>query len=58
MLAHKRHNAILHVVFVAAERLPDDARDILIDFASTGDLGANVPMVAGLILGSPHFQVR
>lgn len=40
------------------ETLPDDARDILIDFASTGDLGKNLAPVAGLILGSPHFQIR
>jgi uncharacterized protein (DUF1800 family) len=40
------------------ERLPDDARDILIDFASAGDLGRNLSGIAGLILGSPHFQVR
>ncbi len=40
------------------EILPDDARDILIDFASAGNLGKNLAPVAGLILGSPHFQVR
>ena len=38
--------------------LPDDARAILVDFASSGDLGKNLAPVAGLILGSPHFQVR
>jgi len=38
--------------------LPDDARGILLDFASTGDLGNNLASIAGLILGSPHFQVR
>ncbi len=38
--------------------LPDDARNILLDFASTGDLGKNLASIAGLILGSPHFQVR
>ncbi len=38
--------------------LPDDARSILLDFASSGDLGRNLAPVAGLILGSPHFQVR
>ena len=38
--------------------LPNDARAILVDFASAGDLGANLAPVAGLILGSPHFQVR
>jgi uncharacterized protein (DUF1800 family) len=40
------------------ETLPDDARDILVDFASNGDLGKNLAPVAGLILGSPHFQLR
>jgi uncharacterized protein (DUF1800 family) len=39
-------------------RLPDDARSILLDFASAGDLGSKLTSVAGLILGSPHFQVR
>jgi uncharacterized protein (DUF1800 family) len=38
--------------------LPDDARSILLDYASTGDLGSNLASIAGLILGSPHFQVR
>jgi NADH/NAD ratio-sensing transcriptional regulator Rex len=38
--------------------LPDDARSILLDFASSGDLGSNLASIAGLILGSPHFQVR
>ena len=38
--------------------LPDDARSILLDFASTGDLGNNLASIAGLILGSPHFQIR
>jgi uncharacterized protein (DUF1800 family) len=38
--------------------LPNDARAILLDFASAGDLGQNLASVAGLILGSPHFQVR
>ena len=38
--------------------LPDDARSILLDFASAGDLGNNLASIAGLILGSPHFQVR
>ena len=38
--------------------LPDDARNILLDFASKGDLGNNLAGIAGLILGSPHFQVR
>ena len=40
------------------EKLPDDARGILLDFASTGSLGTNLAPVAGLILGSPHFQLR
>ena len=40
------------------ERLPDDARSILVDFASSADLNNVIPSVAGLILGSPHFQVR
>jgi uncharacterized protein (DUF1800 family) len=40
------------------ERLPDNARNILVDFAGTGDLGRNLAAVAGLILGSPHFQLR
>lgn len=38
--------------------LPDDARNILLDFAAGGDLGNNLAGIAGLILGSPHFQVR
>jgi len=38
--------------------LPDNARSILLDYASTGDLGRNLASIAGLILGSPHFQVR
>jgi len=40
------------------ESLPEEARAILIDFASQGDLGRNLAAVAGLILGSPAFQVR
>lgn len=40
------------------EPLPEDARSILVDFASSGNLDKNIPSVAGLILGSPHFQVR
>ena len=39
-------------------RLPDNARSILLDFASQGDLGRNLASIAGLILGSPYFQVR
>ena len=38
--------------------LPDDARDILVDFTSQNDLDKVIPSVAGLILGSPHFQLR
>ena len=38
--------------------LPQDARSILVDFASGGNLDKNLPAIAGLILGSPHFQVR
>ncbi len=48
---------VLSIRFLGAP-LPPDARSILVDFASTGDLGGNIPSVAGLILGSPHFQVR
>lgn len=40
------------------EMLPDDARDILIDFASGGDPGERIGLTAGLLLGSPHFQIR
>jgi hypothetical protein len=40
------------------ERLPDDARSILVDFASSRDPHIITPSIAGLILGSPHFQVR
>ena len=43
---------------LTGEKLPDNARSILVDFASAGDLGSNLAPVAGLILGSPHFQVR
>ena len=39
-------------------KLPNDARNILLDFASSGDLGSKLASIAGLILGSPHFQVR
>jgi len=48
---------VLSIRFLTA-KLPDNARSILVDFASTGDLGSNLASVAGLILGSPHFQVR
>jgi hypothetical protein len=40
------------------ETLPDHARDLLISFASDGDLRENIPALAGLILGGPQFQVR
>lgn len=40
------------------ERLPENARSILVDFASSGDLDKDIPSIAGLILGSPHFQMR
>ncbi len=40
------------------ELLPDNARSILVDFASSGSLDKNIPSIAGLILGSPHFQMR
>jgi len=38
--------------------LPDDARDILLDVAGSGDLNERLPAVAALILASPYFQVR
>ncbi|MDK1029546.1 MAG: DUF1800 family protein [Anaerolineae bacterium] len=38
--------------------LPDDARDILVDFTLQNNLDKVIPSVAGLILGSPHFQLR
>lgn len=38
--------------------LPDDARSILVDYASTSNLDKDIPSIAGLILGSPHFQMR
>ena len=40
------------------ETLPDDARNILIDYASTDSLDTTLPDIAGLILGSPQFQAR
>jgi hypothetical protein len=40
------------------EKLPDEARSIVVDFAASGSLGTNLAPVAGLILGSPHFQLR
>ena len=42
----------------SGEKMPNDARSILLDFASAGDLGSNLAPLAGLILGSPHFQTR
>ena len=38
--------------------LPEKARSILIDYLSSGNLDNDIPSVAGLILGSPYFQVR
>jgi uncharacterized protein (DUF1800 family) len=38
--------------------LPENARSILVDFASAGNLDDNISSIAGLILGSPHFQMR
>ncbi len=40
------------------EQLPADARSIMVDFASPGNIEDNIPSIAGLILGSPHFQKR
>lgn len=40
------------------ERLPDLARQVLLDFSAAGDLHALAPSIAGLILGSPYFQMR
>lgn len=48
---------ILSLQFLGA-LLPEDARSILVDFASAGSLDATIPSIAGLILGSPHFQMR
>ncbi|MCI0556002.1 MAG: DUF1800 domain-containing protein, partial [Anaerolineae bacterium] len=48
---------VLSIRFLG-ERMPDDARSILVDYASSGDLDTVIPSIAGLILGSPHFQVR
>lgn len=48
---------VLSIRFLG-ERMPEDARSILVDYASSGDLEDVLPSVAGLILGSPHFQVR
>jgi uncharacterized protein (DUF1800 family) len=48
---------VLSLRFLGA-RLPEDGRSILLDFASSGTLDENIPSIAGLILGSPHFQMR
>jgi len=40
------------------ELLPGDARSIIVDFASSGNFDEDLPSIAGLILGSPHFQMR
>jgi uncharacterized protein (DUF1800 family) len=48
---------VLSIRFLG-EKMPEDARSILVDFASSDDLDVTIPSVAGLILGSPHFQVR
>lgn len=38
--------------------LPADARSILVDYYRSGKVKSILPITAGLILGSPHFQVR
>lgn len=43
---------------ILGRRLPDDARAILVDFASAGALETQFAPLAGLIIGSPHFQMR
>ena len=48
---------VLSLAFLG-EPLPTDARDILVSYVSDGNLDETVPAVAGLILGSPYFQVR
>ena len=48
---------VLSIRFLG-EKMPDDARSILVDYASSGDPNTVIPSIAGLILGSPHFQVR
>jgi uncharacterized protein (DUF1800 family) len=48
---------VLSIRFLG-DRMPDDARAILVDLASSDDLDVIIPSVAGMILGSPHFQVR
>ena len=48
---------VLSIRFLG-DRMPDDARAILVDLASSNSLDVIIPSVAGMILGSPHFQVR
>ena len=48
---------VLSIRFLGS-RMPDDARSILVDLASSNSLDVIIPSVAGMILGSPHFQVR
>jgi uncharacterized protein (DUF1800 family) len=48
---------VLSIRFLG-ERLPEAARSILVDFASAGTMEKNLASLAGLILGSPHFQMR
>jgi uncharacterized protein (DUF1800 family) len=48
---------VLSIRFLG-NRMPDDARSILVDLASSNSLDVIIPSVAGMILGSPHFQVR
>jgi uncharacterized protein (DUF1800 family) len=40
------------------EKLPPNARSILVSFTSEGTLKNTVPLAAALILGSPFFQYR
>ena len=48
---------VLSIRFLGG-RMPDDARAILVDLAYSNNLDVIIPSVAGMILGSPHFQVR
>ena len=48
---------VLSIRFLG-NRMPDDARAILVDLAFSNSLDVIIPSVAGMILGSPHFQVR
>jgi len=48
---------VLSLAFLGTA-LPEDARAVMIDFSSDGDLTDKIPVVAGLILGSPYFQIR